>query len=116
MATSSQSQTLLITWVIILFMILCINVKLAALDRSQGNLPHIVFIVADDLGWNDIGFNNPDIISPNIDSLAKSGVILNHAYMQPLCTPSRSAFMTGYYPFRLGFQHIVLRERQNVCV
>lgn len=78
--------------------------------------PHIVFMVADDLGWNDIGFNNPDIISPNINQLAKAGVILNHAYVQPLCSPSRSSFMTGWYPFRLGMQHLVLTAYQNVCL
>ncbi|RUS91680.1 hypothetical protein EGW08_000506 [Elysia chlorotica] len=73
-------------------------------------------MVADDLGWNDIGFNNPDIISPNINYLAKSGIILNHAYVQPLCSPSRASFMTGWYPFRLGMQHLVLGHRQNACL
>ena len=38
-------------------------------------------------GWNDVGFHNPDIISPNIDYLAKNGMILNHSYVQPVCTP-----------------------------
>ncbi|GFO42305.1 arylsulfatase b [Plakobranchus ocellatus] len=78
--------------------------------------PHIVFMVADDLGWNDIGFNNPDIISPNINQLAQSGLILNHSYVQPMCSPSRSAFMTGWYPFRLGTQHNVIFSQQNVCL
>ncbi|CAG5119578.1 unnamed protein product [Candidula unifasciata] len=78
--------------------------------------PNIVFIVADDLGWNDVGFNNPDIISPNIDGLAKSGIILNQTYVQPLCSPSRSALMTGMYPFRLGLQHVVILAYQNVCM
>ena len=39
------------------------------------------------LGWNDVGFRNPDIISPNIDYLAKNGMILNNSYVQPVCTP-----------------------------
>ena len=39
------------------------------------------------LGWNDVGFRNPDIISPNIDYLAKNGMILNQSYVQPVCTP-----------------------------
>ncbi|GFR57423.1 arylsulfatase B, partial [Elysia marginata] len=83
---------------------------------SSEKNPHIIFMVADDLGWNDIGFNNPDIKSPNIDLLARSGVILNHAYVQPVCSPSRSSFMTGWYPFRLGMQHLVLCDRQNACL
>ncbi|GFO32832.1 arylsulfatase b-like, partial [Plakobranchus ocellatus] len=66
--------------------------------------------------WNDIGFNNPDIISPNINQLAQTGLILNHSYVQPMCSPSRSAFMTGWYPFRLGTQHNVIFSQQNVCL
>ena len=71
-------------------------------------LRHIIFIVADDLGWNDVGFHNPDMITPNIDRLASKGVILNSSYVQPVCTPSRHAFMTGTYPFRYGLQRGVI--------
>ncbi|XP_059143568.1 arylsulfatase B-like [Physella acuta] len=85
--------------------------------RITGGTPqNIVFIVADDLGWNDIGFNNPNIISPNLDALAREGIILNQSYVQPLCSPSRAALMTGYYPFRLGLQHFVIGQDQAVCV
>ncbi|XP_012943878.1 arylsulfatase B [Aplysia californica] len=77
--------------------------------------PNIVFVVADDLGWNDVGYHNRDIISPHIDALAKSGVILDQYYVQPLCSPSRSAFMTGYYPFHTGLQHLVIENTQAVC-
>ncbi|XP_035825596.1 arylsulfatase B [Aplysia californica] len=95
-----------------LFLIFPVLVLLTAVN---GKPPHVVFMVVDDLGWNDVGFNNPDIISPNIDSLAHGGVILDHAYVQPLCSPSRSAFMTSYYPFRLGLQHLVINEGAPVC-
>ncbi|XP_046578743.1 arylsulfatase B-like isoform X5 [Haliotis rubra] len=70
--------------------------------------PHIVFIVADDLGWNDVGFHNPQMITPNIDSLARGGVILNSSYVQYVCSPSRNCFMTGYYPYHTGLQHEVI--------
>ncbi|GFN76974.1 arylsulfatase b-like [Plakobranchus ocellatus] len=53
--------------------------------------PNIVFIIVDDLGWNDVGFNNPAIKSPNLDRLAKDGVILNQNYVQPVCSPSISS-------------------------
>ncbi|PVD35492.1 hypothetical protein C0Q70_02455 [Pomacea canaliculata] len=53
--------------------------------------PNIIFMVADDLGWNDVGFNNPDIISPNLNKLAAEGVILNQSYVQPVCTPTWSS-------------------------
>ncbi|XP_077995161.1 arylsulfatase B-like [Glandiceps talaboti] len=72
--------------------------------------PNIVFVVADDLGWNDIGFNNPDLFTPNLDSLAREGVFLNQSYVQPVCTPTRASFMTGYFPYRVGLQHKVLNR------
>ncbi|XP_071109083.1 arylsulfatase B-like [Haliotis cracherodii] len=84
-------------------------------SSSSPQRPNIVFIVADDLGWNDVGFRNPDILSPNIDKLAREGVILNSSYVQPVCSPSRNAFMTGVYPFKVGLQHIVIWQWQNVC-
>ncbi|RUS76366.1 hypothetical protein EGW08_015872, partial [Elysia chlorotica] len=77
---------------------------------------NIVFVVADDLGWNDIGFNNPQIRTPHLDQLAREGVILNQNYVQPLCSPSRASLMTGVYPFRLGLQHGVILRGQPVCV
>ena len=51
--------------------------------------PHIVMILADDYGYNDIGYHNKDIITPNIDNLARQGVILEQSYVQPVCTPTR---------------------------
>ncbi|XP_012944441.2 arylsulfatase B [Aplysia californica] len=95
---------------------LCALVLSLCYDMTLGKPPHIVFIVADDFGWNDVGFNNPDIISPNIDALALNGIILNQSYVQPVCSPSRSAFMTGYYPFRMGLQHMVIWAQVPVCV
>ncbi|GIY20658.1 arylsulfatase B [Caerostris darwini] len=60
------------------------------------------------LGWNDVSWHNPKIFTPNLEALASESVILNQSYVQPVCTPSRVAFMTGYYPFRVGRQNHVL--------
>ena len=71
--------------------------------------PNIVHIVADDLGWKDVGFNGAtDIKTPNIDKLAATGAKFSQFYVQPMCTPTRAALMTGRYPFRYGLQTIVI--------
>ena len=71
--------------------------------------PNIVHIVADDLGWQDVGFNGAmDLKTPNLDALAKGGAKFTQFYVQPMCTPTRAALMTGRYPFRYGLQTIVI--------
>ena len=56
------------------------------------------------VGYNDVSWHNSDILSPNLDKLAKSGIILENHYVQPICTPTRSALLTGYYPIHTGRQ------------
>ncbi|XP_043194127.1 arylsulfatase I-like isoform X1 [Amphibalanus amphitrite] len=80
----------------------------ALCDGANTNQPHIVFILADDLGYNDVSWHNSDILSPTLEALAREGVILEQNYAQPLCTPSRSALLSGRYPFHVGRQHDVL--------
>ncbi|XP_069103673.1 arylsulfatase B-like isoform X1 [Argopecten irradians] len=99
---------------IIISLISCV-VFLLNYIPGEAKQPNIVFMVADDYGWNDVGFHNPDMITPNIDKLAYEGVILNQSYVQPVCTPSRNCFMTGVYPFKAGFQHGALLPQQAVC-
>lgn len=74
--------------------------------------PNIILILADDLGFNDVSWRNEDIISPNLEALVKSGTILDNAYVQPTCTPTRSALMTGYYPIHTGRQTGVLGSQE----
>lgn len=66
--------------------------------------PNIVYIISDDQGYADVGYNGSDILTPNIDKLAAEGARLDQFYAQPMCTPTRAALMTGRYPLRYGFQ------------
>ena len=75
---------------------------------ASGKKPNIVYIVADDLGWKDVGFHGSDIKTPTIDQLAAGGARLEQFYAQPMCTPTRAALMTGRYPFRYGLQTLVI--------
>jgi len=76
---------------------------------SAADKPNIVFLLADDLGYSDVGFHNSEIKTPNIDKLAATGARLEAFYVQPVCSPTRAAFMTGRYPMRHGLQVGVVR-------
>lgn len=77
--------------------------SLATLHAASPARPNIVFILADDLGFAEIGANGSDRYkTPNIDSLAKTGIRFNHFYTVPLCGPSRALILTGRYGFRSG--------------
>ncbi|PFX15298.1 Arylsulfatase J [Stylophora pistillata] len=82
-------------------------------ERKKSNWvaprPHIIMIVADDLGWDDVSFHgSPQIPTPHIDKLANDGVILNSYYVSPICTPTRASLMTGKHPVNLGIQHATI--------
>jgi arylsulfatase A-like enzyme len=77
--------------------------------ESPRPAPHIVVLLADDLGWGDVGYHGSRIATPHIDALARSGVRLEQFYVQPVCTPTRGALLTGRYPMRLGLQVGVVR-------
>ncbi|KAF6092318.1 arylsulfatase family member J [Phyllostomus discolor] len=62
---------------------------------SAGSPPHLIFILADDQGFRDVGYHGSEIRTPTLDRLAAEGVKLENYYVQPICTPSRSQFITG---------------------
>ncbi len=70
--------------------------------------PNIVIFLIDDLGYADVGFNGgKDIRTPNIDRLAGQGTVLASHYVQPVCSPTRAALMTGRYATHTGVYGVV---------
>src|SRR3954464_14096630 len=65
--------------------------------------PNVVLIVADDLGYGDLGSYGSQISTPNLDRMARDGVVFTHFYApNPVCSPSRAGFLTGRYGVRGG--------------
>ena len=87
---------------------------LVAQDSADTIKPNIILIVTDDQGYADVGFRGSAIQTPNIDELAKGGVVLNRFYTCPVCSPTRAGLMTGCYPIRFGMQRAVNRPNSTV--
>lgn len=89
---------------IFFFLILLINSVDA--DVNKTDKPNIIMIVADDLGYNDVGFNGSlEIKTPNIDRIAQRGIVFTHGYVaHSICAPSRAAIRTGKYQQKFGFE------------
>ena len=90
----------------------------SATSSSEQGAPNIVLIVLDDVGWANVkGYNGVEgdqfPRTPAIDALAATGVRLKGLYVQPMCSPTRAAILTGRYPFRYGAQSFVQRPFQS---
>jgi arylsulfatase A-like enzyme len=92
----------------LLFLLSALCAPAFAAKPVAGAKPNILYIVADDLGWKDVGFHGSDIATPTLDQLAATGARLEQFYAQPMCTPTRAALMTGRYPLRYGLQTAVI--------
>lgn len=84
-----------------------------AMHTPAAERPNVIVIVADDLGWNDVGFHGGDIDTPALDQLAAEGVELSRFYTTPVCSPTRAALMTGRDPMRLGIAYGVIFPWDN---
>lgn len=94
------------TFFFILAILLVGDLKIAY--SQPGKRPNIIIILADDLGWGDVGFHGSEIKTPHLDQLAREGVVLNHYYTSPICSPTRAGLMTGRYPNRFGLRATVV--------
>ena len=84
-----------------------------AAGAGAAERPNVVIMVADDLGWADVGFHGGDIDTPSLDRLAAEGVELGRFYTTPICSPTRAALMTGRNPMRLGIAYGVILPWDN---
>lgn len=74
----------------------------ASAFARAGTPPNILFLIADDLGWADVGFHGSEIQTPNLDRLARAGVEFGQHYATPTCSPTRTAILSGRFPGRYG--------------
>ena len=86
------------------FLVVLLLTLANALQAESANeeRPNIVVIVADDLGWNDVGFHGAALKTPHLDRLAREGIELRQHYVAPVCSPTRAAFNSGRYWSRFG--------------
>ena len=81
--------------------------NLYTLVTSASSQPNILFVLVDDLGWSDVGFHGSKIKTPNVDKLASEGVVLESYYVQPICSPTRGALLSGRYPIHIGKYSVI---------
>ena len=80
----------------------------AADSIGDGDRPNVIMILADDLGYGDLGcYGSTRTRTPNLDRMASEGLRMTDFYAFPSCSPSRAALMTGCYPSRVGFPDVV---------
>src|SRR5919109_716612 len=89
--------------VLTIFLIGALPVQAADLPKK----PNIVVILADDLGFSDLGCYGSEIATPNLDQLAAGGLRFTHFYNAARCCPTRAALLTGLYPHQAGVGHMV---------
>jgi len=91
------------TRIFIIVVLSVVSIQLTATAQTASKTPNIIFILADDLGWGELGcYGNPFNETPNLDKLATQGLKFTQAYAAaPICSPTRVSFITGQYPARV---------------
>jgi arylsulfatase A-like enzyme len=86
---------------------LLIGFLLTLLSAHAADRPNIILIMADDMGYSDLGCFGSEISTPNLDALAKGGVRFTQFYNTARCCPTRAALLTGLYPHQAGIGHMM---------
>jgi arylsulfatase A-like enzyme len=96
--------------VVLTFVVLACVASCGSAEPPTGTTrPNVIILLADDLGWADVGFHGSEIRTPNIDRLAREGVELDRFYTAPVCTPTRAGLLTGRHPIRIGLAYSVIK-------
>jgi RNA polymerase sigma factor (sigma-70 family) len=97
---------LLLSTALLILLVAFIPKDVSKSDAPAAQNPNVIVIVADDLGYADVGFNGcKDIPTPNIDRIAKAGVVFSSGHVSfGVCSPSRAGFLTGRYQYRFGYE------------
>lgn len=74
--------------------------------HAQSSQPNIILILADDMGYSDLGCTGSEIETPHLDELAREGVLFTHCYNTSRCCPTRASLLTGLYQHRAGYGHM----------
>ena len=97
---------------------LIVSLLFVSLFATAADRPNVILILTDDQGFGDVGFHgNSELNTPYLDQLANESTELTNFYVQPLCTPTRAALLTGRYPERTGavevnFGRSIIREEE----
>ncbi len=99
-------------------LILAIPLPSVAAEQALGRRPNIILVMADDLGWSDIGCYGGEIETPHIDSLARDGLRFTQFYNNAICGPTRASLLTGLYCQQVGHRGDRWNEPKdfNKCV
>lgn len=114
-ASSSPQQTIMKT-LLLLTLSLATASSMAATNPNPNPKPNVIVIMADDLGYRDLGFQGSEVVkTPHLDKLAKNGVIFTDAHAAAsVCSPSRAGFITGRYQQRFGHEANCPRGTQGM--
>ena len=91
---------------LLLILLLALPVYGKNINQKNTARPNIIIIMADDMGYSDLGCFGSEISTPNIDALAGEGLLFSHFYNAGRCCPTRASLMTGLYPHQTGIGHM----------